>query len=434
MPRVDAVMSEDVIISLENVGKKYCRSPKRTVVYGINDVVRDVLGLRPPSAELRRDEFWALREISFDVRRGECLGIVGANGAGKSTLLKLLNGVILPDTGAIRVNGRVGGLLELGAGFHPMLTGRENIHLSGAILGLSKHEIERKFASIVEFAGLREFIDSPVKYYSSGMYVRLGFAVAISIDPDILVIDESMAVGDAGFRRRCLNKISAFIRAKKTIIVVTHNLQEIETIASRMVLLNYGMIRAQGHSNEVIKSYLDLLSEQQLQQQSATESNAEGSGRPIIEIVDVEVVGTDGREKCYVRTHDELQVHIRFAAHQPVVDPVFRVQIYRADGLFCHGTNTERQAVGLGEVNGEGTIVLRYEALALLRGDYSIRVAVLKSQWDACPLHERAASHVIHVESVMPDGAGVFAMTTEWIPISAGPDVAPLSTGHRQHG
>ena len=180
-------MPNDVIISAENVGKKFSRSLKRTLVYGVQDIARDVFGIAPQSVELRRDEFWALNDVSFEVKRGECLGLIGANGAGKSTLLKLLNGVILPDKGRIRVYGRIGALLELGAGFHPMLTGRENIHLSAAILGLSKKEIRDKFDSIADFANLGEFIDSPVKYYSSGMYVRLGFAVAISIDPDVKI-------------------------------------------------------------------------------------------------------------------------------------------------------------------------------------------------------------------------------------------------------
>jgi lipopolysaccharide transport system ATP-binding protein len=413
-------MSDDVIISLENVGKKYCRSPKRTLVYGIRDVARDVFGLRPVSTELRRDEFWALNNVSFEVKRGECLGVIGANGAGKSTLLKLLNGVILPDRGAILVNGRVGGLLELGAGFHPMLTGRENIHLSGAILGLSKDEINDKFPSIVEFAGLEDFIDSPVKYYSSGMYVRLGFAVAINVDPDILIIDESMAVGDTAFRRRCLNKINAFLKSDKTIIVVTHNLQEIETIASRIILLNQGLIRSDGVSKEVINSYLELLSEQQFRQQRRLEAGTTIRERSTIEMVDIEVLGKDGRKRCYFRTHDELQVRIRFKAYQPVMDPVFRVQIYRDDGLFCHGTNTERHKISLGRVHGESWIVLRYADLTLLQGNYSIHVSVLATQYDDFPMHEIAASHGIHMESSMKDGGGVFAMPAEWI-------VAPIN-------
>ena len=208
-------MTNDVAIQVQGVGKKYCRSLRRTLVYGVQDVSRDLFGVASERTELRHDEFWALNDISFEVKRGECLGLIGANGAGKSTLLKLLNGVILPDKGTIRVHGRVGALLELGSGFHPMLTGRENIHLSGAVLGLSKKELEKKFDEIVNFAGLWEFIDTPVKYYSSGMYVRLGFSVAIHSEPEILIIDEGLAVGDVLFQAKCFAKIREFKEKKQ---------------------------------------------------------------------------------------------------------------------------------------------------------------------------------------------------------------------------
>ena len=190
-------MSTDTAIRVDGVSKKFCRSLRRTMLYGVRDVACDMLGLTGHLASLRPDEFWAVNDVSFEIKQGECVGLIGPNGAGKSTLLKLINGVTLPDRGSIRVRGRIGALLALGAGFHPMLTGRENIHLSCAILGLGKNETARKLDSIVDFSGLEEFIDTPVKQYSSGMYVRLGFAVAVSADPDILIIDESMAVGDA---------------------------------------------------------------------------------------------------------------------------------------------------------------------------------------------------------------------------------------------
>jgi lipopolysaccharide transport system ATP-binding protein len=258
-------MSNDAIISVEGVSKKFCRSLKRTIFYGTRDISRDVCGLSQRSLDLRPDEFWALDNVAFEVKRGECLGLIGPNGAGKSTLLKLLNGITHPDKGAIRVRGRIGALLELGAGFHPMLTGRENIYLSAAILGLSKDEIAKKFDAIVDFAGLQEFIDTSVKHYSSGMYVRLGFSVAISTDPEIMIIDESMSVGDAAFRKRCVETIEAFIKAGKTIVVVTHNLQEIEKIAGRIILLDHGVIRADGRSAQVIATYMNLLNTRQRQ-------------------------------------------------------------------------------------------------------------------------------------------------------------------------
>jgi lipopolysaccharide transport system ATP-binding protein len=404
-------MSTDTIISIDRVSKKFCRSLKRTMLYGVRDVACDMLGLTRHLNCLRQDEFWAVNDVSFEVKRGECVGLIGPNGAGKSTLLKLINGVTLPDQGSIRINGRIGALVELGAGFHPMLTGRENIHLSGAILGLGKDEMAKKFDSIVDFSGLEEFIDTPVKQYSSGMYVRLGFAVAVSIDPDILIIDESMAVGDAAFRKRCLDQIDAFIRAGKTIIVVSHNLQEIEKITRRMLLLDHGIVRAAGRPDEVIARYMNLLNTRILRREEFDST----PGKPAIEIREVELRGGDGEPKSYFRSHDELRVMIGFKAHRLIKNPVFRVQIFRSDGLFCHGMNTERHGIDCGEIVGEGKIVLRYPDLCLLGGDYWVRVAVLSSQYDELPIHQMAISIGIHLESEMIDGSGVFTMPCEWI-------------------
>jgi ABC-type polysaccharide/polyol phosphate transport system ATPase subunit len=404
----------DVIISLAHVGKKFCRSLKRTLGYGAQDVARDILGLTPDAANLRPNEFWALDDVSFEVKRGECVGLIGPNGAGKSTILKLLNGVILPDKGTIHLRGRVGGLLELGAGFHPMLTGRENIRLSGAILGLSRYEIDRKFDSIVEFAGLYEFIDTPVKYYSSGMYVRLGFSVAISRDPDILVVDEALAVGDAAFKRRCLEHIDAFIKAGRTIIFVSHNFQEIDRVTTRALLLDRGRIIAGGPSETVIADYLKLLSNRQRQERRQRATLAGEVDTPVIEILDVAICGAGSDPAFCFRTRDSLEVRIRFIAHQVFTKPVFRVQFYRSDGLFCYGTNTERHEIDLGRIEGEGVITLNCPDLSLLAGDYSIRVAVLSTQYDEIPIHQWVVSPGIHVESTMRDGGGVFAMRAEW--------------------
>ena len=401
-------MSTDTAIRVDGVSKKFCRSLRRTMLYGVRDVACDMLGLTGHLASLRPDEFWAVNDVSFEIKQGECVGLIGPNGAGKSTLLKLINGVTLPDRGSIRVRGRIGALLALGAGFHPMLTGRENIHLSCAILGLGKNETARKLDSIVDFSGLEEFIDTPVKQYSSGMYVRLGFAVAVSADPDILIIDESMAVGDALFRKRCLEQIDAFIRAGKTIIVVTHNLQEIEKTAQRMLLLDHGSVRADGCPDQVVASYMNLLNRWMMRRE-------ESNGQPDVEITNVELRGADGTPKSYFRTHDELRVTIHFKAHRRMKKPVFRVQIFRSDGLFCHGMNTERHGLDRGEILGEGKLVLRYPDLALLGGDYWVRTAVLSSQYDELPIHQMSTSIGIHLESEMIDGAGVFAMPCEWI-------------------
>jgi len=252
-------MTNDILIKADNVSKKYCRALKHTMIYGMQDIVRNTLGMAAHSDRLRDGEFWALDDISFEVKRGECVGIIGANGSGKSTLLKLLNGIFLPDKGRIEIKGRCGALIEVGAGFHPMLTGRENVYINGAILGMSKKEIDRKFDEIVSFADIGDFIDSPVKHYSSGMYVRLGFAVAIQCEPDILLVDEVLAVGDAKFQRKCFAKMNELRQNGKTILFVSHDVNTVNQLCSETILLDHGAIVKQGNPRDITKLYHKFL-------------------------------------------------------------------------------------------------------------------------------------------------------------------------------
>jgi lipopolysaccharide transport system ATP-binding protein len=224
------------------------------MLYGMEDISRDLLHLPNTSDKLRRDEFWAVDKVSFKVKRGECLGIIGRNGAGKSTLLKMLNGIIQPDKGKITIKGKVGALIEVGAGFHPMLTGRENVYVNGAILGMSKREIDKKFDEIVAFAELEEFIDMPVKHYSSGMYVRLGFAIATQIQPDILILDEVLAVGDVGFRQKCLARMS-LLMSNTAVVFVSHETSIIQRICTRGILLKNGNLQIDDIVDNVLNSY-----------------------------------------------------------------------------------------------------------------------------------------------------------------------------------
>lgn len=247
-------MSDEVLIKVENVGKKFCRSLKRSMLYGVEDIVRDTLSLKTTSDKLRPEEFWAVDDVSFEVRRGECLGIIGRNGAGKSTLLKMLNGIFMPDKGKITIKGKVGALIEVGAGFHPMLTGRENIYVNGAILGMSKREIDKKFDEIVAFAELEEFIDMPVKHYSSGMYVRLGFAIATSLKPDILILDEVLAVGDAAYRAKCYRRISECMNSA-AVLFVSHNMEQLARISKNSLVLHSGRGLFLGKTNEGVEQY-----------------------------------------------------------------------------------------------------------------------------------------------------------------------------------
>ncbi len=232
-------MENEVLVKVEGLSKKFCKSLKKSLKYGIHDLAANLMG-KPTSDDLRPDEFWALKDINFELRRGECLGLIGHNGAGKSTLLKILNGLINPDHGKVTMRGRVGALIELGAGFNPILSGRENIYNNGAILGFTKQEIEDKVEEIIDFAEIREFIDMPVQNYSSGMRVRLGFAVAVQMEPDILIIDEVLAVGDASFRAKCYEVLDSLIN-KTCVILVTHSMNQIVRLSSGVLLLNKGL-------------------------------------------------------------------------------------------------------------------------------------------------------------------------------------------------
>lgn len=251
----------EAIIKVDGVGKKFCKFLKHTMQYGACDLARSFLGLPQSVESLREGEFWALQEVSFELKRGECLGLIGANGAGKSTLLKILNGIMSPDRGRIEMHGRVGALIEVGAGFHPMLTGRENIYVNGAILGFSKKEINSKFDEIVDFSGLHDFIDSPVKHYSSGMYVRLGFAIAAQMEPDVLIIDEVIAVGDAGFRSKCYNRIAKILE-HTAIILVSHSMPMISRLATSAMVLDHGHVNFKGNSVNAILEYNRLFTNQ----------------------------------------------------------------------------------------------------------------------------------------------------------------------------
>jgi lipopolysaccharide transport system ATP-binding protein len=234
--------SQDVLIKVQGVSKKFCRSLKRSLWYGVEDIASDLnpfRGSQSENSKLRSGEFWAVNDVSFELRRGECLGLIGGNGAGKTTLLKMLNGLIKPDKGRIEMRGRVGALIALGAGFNPILTGRENIYVNGSVLGLRKKEIDEKIEDIIDFAEIREFIDSPVQSYSSGMQVRLGFSIATALNPDVLLLDEVLAVGDAAFRVKCFNRMYDVLQ-RAAVVFVSHNMPQLTRICSRLMLLKYG--------------------------------------------------------------------------------------------------------------------------------------------------------------------------------------------------
>ncbi|MEZ4221722.1 MAG: ABC transporter ATP-binding protein [Polyangiaceae bacterium] len=251
-------MEDDVAVRVEGVHKKYCRSLRRSMLYGLKDLGRNAVGMRSHSETLRKDEFWAVNDVSFDIKRGESVGLIGPNGSGKTTLLKMINGIFWPDRGAIAVRGRVGALIAVGAGFHPLLTGRENVYVNGAILGMSKAEVDRAYDSIVDFADIADFIDTPVKHYSSGMFVRLGFAVAVHSNPDVMLVDEVLAVGDRGFQTKCFKRMGELREKGTTFIVVAHNMHVIAGFCDWVALLQKGHMQRFDNMFEGIREYTRL--------------------------------------------------------------------------------------------------------------------------------------------------------------------------------
>lgn len=248
----------DILVKVENVSKKFSKNLKRSLWYGIQDVWSEILGKGSKNKTLRKDEFWAVKDVSFELRRGECLGLIGHNGAGKSTLLKMLNGLIKPDEGKITMKGRIGALIELGAGFNPILTGRENVYINGQILGFTKKEIDEKYDSIVEFAELEEFMETPVQNYSSGMRVRLGFAVASQMEPDVLIIDEVLAVGDLDFRVKCYSFLES-IKDSASIILVSHSMPSVSKLCHGTCLLKNGSVNHLGDLERGIELYMSSI-------------------------------------------------------------------------------------------------------------------------------------------------------------------------------
>jgi teichoic acid transport system ATP-binding protein len=394
-------MTNDIAIRVQGVGKKYCRSLRRTLAYGVQDVTRDLFGITSEPTALRHDEFWALNDVSFEVKRGECLGLIGANGAGKSTLLKLPNGVILPDKGTITVHGRVGGLLELGAGFHPMLSGRENIHLNGAILGLSKDEIDDKFDAIVDFAELWEFIDSPVKYYSSGMYVRLGFAVAVHAEPDILLIDEALAVGDVLFQAKCFARLREFKEKGATIIFVTHSLDLVTSHCSRAILLDKGMLAGEGSPKSVIDRYNRLMSQRGgvvgevannakrgLSEVSRSKRiewhglfcinpNEDRYGTKKAEILEAGIFTTDHQPAQTLQQNQEYLIKVKVQHHEDMPAGIVAHTIKDPKGTILCGTNTLFQRIDMGLMGKNDVVVVTFrQRVRLNPGEYLLCVGV----------------------------------------------------------
>lgn len=255
----DDSKDEGNLVEVCGVSKKFCGSLKHSMAYGVNDVIKDLLGISAEGQPLRTSEFWALRNVSFQLKRGECLGLIGHNGAGKTTLLKILNGLMKPDSGSVKIKGRVGAMIALGAGFNPILSGRENIYINGAVLGLNRYEIDKRLDEIIDFSEIRNFIDAPVQGYSTGMKVRLGFSVASALDPDVLILDEVLSVGDVHFAIKCMNRMREISR-KAAVIFVSHGMSQIATFCNRLLVLKNGQCAVDTNDiGQGISTYYDLI-------------------------------------------------------------------------------------------------------------------------------------------------------------------------------
>ncbi len=321
-------------------------------------------------------EFWALHDVSFEIPWGQTVGFIGPNGSGKSTTLKLMAGILEPTSGTITVNGRLAALLELGAGFHPDLTGRENVYLNGTLLGFSQAEMRRRFDDIVAFAELEEFIDVPVKHYSSGMYVRLGFAVAVHVEPEILLVDEVLAVGDAAFQRKCLDRIYELKRQGVTIVFVSHDLGAVQSLCDYAYWFEHGRVQQEGNPVDVVMAYLSHSAQQEERAESRAplEEARWGTGR--IRITNVELCDETGTPCQAFPTGASMSVHIHYEAPEPVEDPVFGLAIHDQSGVHICGPNTDFGGLVIPRAEGSGCVVYHIPELLLLPGTYYLSVSV----------------------------------------------------------
>ena len=371
------------VIEFNNVSKRFVLYKERR-----NTVQELVAGIFRPRA--RGEEFWAVRDLSFRVQRGESIGLVGHNGAGKSTALKLMTRILEPTSGTVHMRGRVAALLELGSGFHPDLSGRENVFLNGSLLGFSRRDMQARLEEIVDFSGIGPFIDMEVKHYSSGMYTRLAFAVATAVDPDILITDEVLAVGDEAFQRKCMERIFRFRQMGKTIVFVSHALDTVRVLCDQAVWLDHGVARATGPATDVIDAY--LLNVNQQEQAEARHDAAisdiddlslQRRGSREIEIVQVELLDVTGQARTVFQTNEAITVRMHYVAHQPIDRPVFGVGLNHENGLCLIGPNTGFDKVVIPAVEGAGYVDYSIPSLPLLAGRYLLSVSV----YDEAILH-----------------------------------------------
>jgi ABC-type polysaccharide/polyol phosphate transport system ATPase subunit len=374
------VLSTEPAIELKSVRKKFrVASDRRTNI-------KEALVRRGGRGPRHRD-FWAVDDVSLTIPKGSTYGLIGHNGSGKSTLLKTIAGIHLPTTGEIVSHGRISALLEVGAGFHPELSGRENIYLNGAILGMTRKQIAAAMDQIIEFSGLEEFIDTPVKVYSSGMYVRLGFAIAVNLDPEILIVDEIVAVGDEEFQRRCIDYLHDLRARGTTIVLVSHSLDMVEQLCDRVAWLDHGHLVAEGPADEVCERYLasvNAAEEKYLQEtgDKAAPEPGDHQGTGAVRITDLSTVDDDGQPRSLAANGEPVTFRIEYEVREPVDAPIFFVDFFTETGQHLASPDSWRGGLRLGRLSGTGKLEMRLPRLPLLPGVYSVSAAVASESLD----------------------------------------------------
>lgn len=404
------------VLTFSNVNKRFTFSREKP-----QSILETVISIFSRRSRHPKQDLWAVKDLSFDVYQGQSLGIIGRNGSGKSTVLKLMARILRPTSGRVMVKGRVSALLELGAGFHPDLTGRDNIALNASVMGLNQEDVDRNFDSIVAFSELGDYIDMPVKHYSSGMYMRLGFSVAIHVQPTILIVDEILAVGDQAFQMKCIDRIHEMKRQGVTIILISHNLEMIRRLCSHLIWLEHGEMRASGPTEEVANEYKEYSNKTVGQQLSVSQ---EGSfrrwGSREIEITAVRFLNGSGEQQTLFKTGDEMVMEIVYFAHQPIQDPEFGLAIFRQDGVHVNGPNSHLAGLEMGKIIGPGSVQYHIRELPLLPARYQVTAAVHDSRlMNAYDYHELAYPfRVVTGGTKETDGLLELPATWEWLPAS----------------
>lgn len=391
-----------VVIEFDRVSRQFVRRQNASTIQ--ERFMGLIRGLPPAEA------FWAVRDVSFAVEKGQSIGLVGHNGAGKSTILKLMTRVLEPTSGRVATQGRIAALLELGSGFHPELSGRENVFLYGSLMGFSRKEMLRKLPEIIEFSEIGPFLDTEVKHYSSGMYTRLAFAVATAVDPDILITDEVLAVGDEAFQRKCIDRIYGFRRAGKTIVFVSHALDVVRSLCDVAVWLDHGEMKAYGNAVEVVDAYLADVNDKERAEIEERHKSAEPDqewrermrrGTREVEIVRVQLLDRNGNERVTFRTHEPLTIRIYYVAHERIEQPVFGIGINHESGPWLTGPNTGFDRYHIPVIDGAGVVDYHIPRLPLLGGRYLVSASATDcTQLHEFDVHDRMYPLIVHSEGI----------------------------------